>query len=97
GMPDDVEYSGQELAFYIKDNAGVERIFMDAQFREENIRVNLLNDGKEDGDKVKIDFTLQDLVEHFHVPEVPDVATLHPDVYQRNLRLLDEIEALVNG
>ncbi|MGN6556355.1 MAG: hypothetical protein ACTHLW_21800 [Verrucomicrobiota bacterium] len=96
GMPDDVEYSGQELAFYIRDNAGVERIFMDAQFREENIRVNLLNDRKEDGDKVKIDFTLQYLVEHFHIPEVPDVATLHPDAYQRNLRLLDEIEALVN-
>lgn len=41
-----------------------------------------------------IHFTLPQLVDSFVVPEVPDVATLQPDAYQRNLRLLEHIESL---
>jgi hypothetical protein len=40
----------------------------------------------------KIDFTLQQLVEHFDIPEVPDVATVNPAGYQANLKLLDQLE-----
>ncbi|MEY2408332.1 MAG: hypothetical protein QOF48_1002, partial [Verrucomicrobiota bacterium] len=41
-----------------------------------------------------IDFTLQELVEHFIVPDVPDVAAMNPEAYQRNLEALAEIESL---
>jgi len=41
-----------------------------------------------------IDFTLQQLVEHFIIPDVPDVARVNPDGYQHNLKLLEEIESL---
>lgn len=41
-----------------------------------------------------IDCTLPELVERFSIPDVPDVATVHPDQYQRNLDLLDEVESL---
>lgn len=41
-----------------------------------------------------IDFTLQQLVETFIVPEVPDVAAVNPEGYQRNLQRLEEIESL---
>ena len=36
---------------------------------------------------MQIDFTLQQLIEHF---TIPDVATLNPELYQRNLALLYE-------
>ena len=42
----------------------------------------------------KVDFTLQELVAHFLIPEVPDVATCQPEQYARNLNALSELEAL---
>jgi hypothetical protein len=45
--------------------------------------------------KVQIDFTLQQLIEHFTIPDVPDVATLNPELHQRNLDLLHEIEEII--
>ena len=41
---------------------------------------------------MQIDFTLQQLIEHFTIPNVPDVATLNPELHQRNLALPHEIE-----
>ena len=41
-----------------------------------------------------IHFTLQQLVETFVVPEVPDVAAVNPDGYRKNLELLNHIEQL---
>jgi len=102
GELDEVEWNAQELAFFITDNAGVERCFMEARLRDPNIEINLLlPNGKPGrkrdlGEKCRIDFTLQELVEHFQIPEVPDVATLNPEGYQRNLAALDEIVALCN-
>ena len=36
--------------------------------------------------------TFADLVDHFHIPEVPDIATVQPDRYQSHLAQLDRIE-----
>ena len=44
---------------------------------------------------MQIDFTLQQLIEHFTLPDVPDVATLKPELLQRNLALLHEIEEII--
>jgi len=44
--------------------------------------------------KVQIDFTLQQLIEHFTIPDVPDVATLNPELHQLNVAVLHEIEEI---
>lgn len=41
-----------------------------------------------------IDFSLQELVAHFKIPSVPDVAAVDPAGYERNLSELEAIEAL---
>jgi len=45
--------------------------------------------------RFQIDFTLQQLIEHFTIPDVPDVATLNPERHQRNLALPHEIEEII--
>lgn len=101
GLYDDVEWDGQELAFFITDEYGSEQVFMEARLREENVRLSLLRPGERPGEqderrleKTAIDFTLQELVEHFMIPDVPDVARVNPEGYQRNLKLLEQIESL---
>lgn len=46
---------------------------------------------------VRIDLTLQQLADHFTIPEVPPVATVHPEQYQRYVAMLNEIEQLVGS
>jgi hypothetical protein len=101
GELDQVEWDGQELAFFITDGLGQERVFMEARLRASNVRVSLLKPGEKPGrqdedhlEPCQIDFTLHELVEHFVIPDVPDVARVNPDGYQRNLHLLKEIEEL---
>lgn len=40
--------------------------------------------------------TFADLIDHFHIPEVADIATLAPAQYQQHLAQVDRIEALIN-
>jgi len=101
GDADDVEWDGQELAFYISDEFTTERVFMDARLRAENVRLSILRPGEKPGrqdernlETCAIDFTLQDLVDNFVIPDVPDVARVNPGGYQDNLALLRQIEAL---
>lgn len=49
------------------------------------------------GDAVTIDFTLQQLAEHFIIPDVPDVAAANPDGYRKNLDTLAELERLTEA
>ena len=95
GGVDAVEWSGSQLAIYLKDNEGVERLFMEAKLRDKKVWLSVNEENETAMDK--IDFTLQQLAAHFIIPEVPDVATLFPELYQHNLQLLDEIERLVNA
>jgi hypothetical protein len=101
GELDQVEWNGAELAFFISDDLGTERVFMETRLRASNVDVSILRPdekpGSQDEDRLKpcpIDFTLHELVEHFIIPDVPDVARVNPDGYQRNLQLLKEIEEL---
>ena len=45
--------------------------------------------------KVQIDFTLQQLIEHFTIPDVPDVATLNPELRQSEVALPLEAEEII--
>lgn len=98
---DDCEWDGQELAFFITDGNGQEQVFMEERLRTGGIRISILKPGEKPGrqseDKLEvcpIDFTLHQLVDHFVIPDVPDVARVNPDGYQHNLKLLKEIEAI---
>jgi predicted RNA methylase len=98
GELDEVEWTGSELCIFITDNDGVERSFMEARLRDKAVKLSLhVEDLDDDGEekKVKIDYTLQQLVAHFIIPDVPDVATLAPELYQRNVDLLHEIESII--
>ena len=96
GELDDVEWTGSELCIYLKDEHGIERTFMEARLRGEDVTL-CLPDFKPDDEEgqVKINNTLQQLTEHFIIPDVPDVATLNPEIYQRNVDMLHEIENLI--
>ena len=68
GELDQVEYDGQELAFYITDDNGVEKVFMEARLKADNIKLSILKPGDKpvkqnhEGWGVEpcaIDFTLQ--------------------------------------
>ena len=51
-----------------------------------------------DGDAPSpIEFNLQHLIEHFEISEVPDVAAVYPEAYQKNLALLHLSEEIVNS
>ena len=95
GLLDEVEWTGSELCIYLKDGTGAERTFMEARLRGDDVHLCLDPQDDREENTVKIDYTLQQLVEHFLIPEVPDVATVHPELYQRNLALLHQIEQLV--
>jgi hypothetical protein len=94
GEDEDLEYSGQELAFFFEDMHGNEQCFMDARLRDDpDIEVpncKAIKDNRNRGDAV--DFTLQELVAHFVIPDVPDVATVNPQGYQNFVELLGELE-----
>jgi hypothetical protein len=106
GEYDDVEYNGQELAFFVTDNDGVERVFMEGRLRAGNVTIDLAGRNTERRRKRRgmpepapkeespIDFTLHELVDHFVIPDVPDVARINPVAYDRNIQLLEEIEAV---
>jgi hypothetical protein len=103
GVTEEVEWDGQELAFFIRDNDGLERCFMEERLRAPGVKVNVLRHGatrkKRDNDiaadECPIDYTLQQLVAAFEIPDVPDVAERNPAAYQRHLETLKQIEAVL--
>jgi len=108
GEPEELEHSGQELAIYISDGVRspfakegeddglIEYCFMDHKIQADQqtqVKTGKSTKHSYDGaDPVAINFTLQQLADHFDIPEVPDVATTNPEGYRKNLDLLTEIE-----
>jgi len=85
-----VELGGSELFFFITGEDGKQYVFAEAYLRgNEKITIERLWE--------QIDYTLGDLVEHFEIPEVPDVATLQPEAYARNKDLLMKIFEALNS
>jgi len=91
GYLDEVLYEGSELALYI--NGGKELLFMDKRLAKSDVTLSI----QQEGDPSPIDYTLEDLAEHFEIPEVPDVAITNPEGYNNNLARLRQIEAIANG
>jgi hypothetical protein len=106
GKPEDLEHTGQELAIYIRDGIDdpaakestlKEYCFMDAKIQDDDHTTVRTGKSARDGDRVPIDFTLQQLADHFVIPEVPDVATTNPEGYKQNLAHLTELEVLTEA
>jgi hypothetical protein len=93
GELDDVQWEGSELALFIRDNHGIERLFMEERLKANDVRLSI----QDENAPSPIEFHLQHLVEHFQIPEVPDVAARNPEAFQRNLALLRRIEDLINN
>jgi hypothetical protein len=112
GELEDLEYSGQELAFFIVDHPvrpgvehdsnaepeGDEFSFMDARLKDDpNTHIPNAKRAKHNQNQTDpVDFTLQQLCAHFHIPDVPDVATVNPAGYQAHLESLAALETLAS-
>jgi hypothetical protein len=108
GEDETIEYTGTELATLITDELGTERTFMEGRLRSDGITLDFTSPSDTaaaaakstrrslrnltGGGRAKIDFTLQDLAQHFIIPEVPDIATIHPDLYNQNIEKLRAIQ-----
>jgi hypothetical protein len=91
GEDEELELSGQELAILIQPDSGEdarEYCFMDGALRAPTVRI-----GENPGADV-VDFTLQELVDHFEIPEVPDIATVDPARYNAFIEQLHRLEQL---
>lgn len=111
GETEELTFSGQELVLFIKDEAehafidaralapGVE---LPNLFAQSKTASNGSPPPSVEGDlpaeglaKAGRTHPLQTLLDHFEVPEVPDVAVLQPERYLENKRRLQELEKLL--
>ena len=98
GQPVPVELTGQHLAIYIgtapglpvpgAETNGHELCFMDA---------SLLSEDHTIGNDAQVDATLHQLIEHFTIPEVPDVAVINPAGYRQHLGFMATLEQLLQA
>lgn len=91
GENEAIEYTGSELAIFLADREGGQHCFMEARLNDSNVNVR----GETSSDSLTIDFSLQDLVNHFHIPEVADVSQSQPKEFQAHLDTLAALEALL--
>lgn len=90
GERETVELGGSELFFFIQGDDDKQYVFAEAYLKgNEKIAIERLWQ--------EIDYSLGDLVGHFAIPEVPDVATLQPEAYERNKELLLKIFEALNS
>ncbi len=82
--------NGVELAIWITDQFGKERLFMDRRHAREGVEL------KDDWETLKPDFFLEDIADSFFVPTVPDVAQCNPERYKELLGRMDVLEEMLN-
>ncbi len=80
---EEVLVSGQELAILVTDDTGRAHSFTQFPPKDD------LSDERPEADSHHL---LSDLVAWFHIPDVPDVATLHPGEYAEFMRRLLALE-----
>ena len=64
GELDDVQWEGSELAMFIRDSHGIERLFMEERLKAKDVRLSI----QDENAPSPIEFNLQHLVEHFAIP-----------------------------
>lgn len=88
GEPENVEQRGMELSVLVKSEPTRVAAFYNRKMMEDSkVEVESM---------LEADGSLQDLVDIFEIPHVPDVAEICPAEYQHNLELLDKIVEAMN-
>jgi SNF2 family DNA or RNA helicase len=83
GNVEEIERIGLELAIKIVDDNGNVSGFVDDE------KIGIIGSGQFRG--------FSDLVTHFQMPEIKDIAKLHPNEYQANVDLLESLESWMKG
>lgn len=86
GGDDVVELGSQELAFYITNDRQEQVGFISEKYRRGDVVL---------GDATEFNHNIGDLLNHFEPPDVPDVARVFPLIYQKNLKMVDDLEELI--
>ena len=110
GDEEEIVFTGQQLAFYIKGNGAspegrIEYCFMEGTLRpdpknkKQKIKVAVVKESTKlptppGWTTSSMDFTLQELCAHFVIPEVPDVATANPEGFRQATATLEYFETL---
>lgn len=94
GEAEDLEFTGQELATWVKDERGQEHCFLDARATANGVELPPLfsyadNEPLEAEQRVH---ALQVLADHFHIPDVADVAAANPEGYNLAIARLRELQ-----
>ena len=99
GEFDRVQISGCEMLITITDETGMRHNFVPdptAEILDERRRKLYPGDRLGARSKIENSQDLAALVEHFVIPEVPDLAVVYPDRYAEALSVLHEIESEIN-
>lgn len=95
---------GQELAIWLTDENGKERLFLDRRHAVAGVTIEGEKDIKTDYGfcykttaEMEPDFGLDVLASKFEVPAVPDVALCQSDKYKSNLQFIDSLEDMIGG
>ena len=86
GDPEEIEFSGNELAILLTNKDGIQRCFMEARLRAPSITISPPG---------KVEFTLQDLVEHFVIPDVADISQVNREAFTANMEAINKLEGLL--
>ena len=98
GEDEELQYSGQELAFLISAHGRKRMVLHGCAGCATTPPPPLAMPSASRATAITatpVDFTLQDLVAHFVIPEVPDVAAVQPEAYSVMVSRLSEIEAVL--
>jgi hypothetical protein len=88
GEPEDILLSGQELLLGITGEDGKEYLFIDPRHKRNDITITRVGGSL----RINPDYTLQHLLDHFKIPEVPDVSQTNADLFEANKMRLEEIQ-----
>jgi hypothetical protein len=94
GNTEEFFLSGQELAILITGEDWKDYLFMDQ--RHIGMGIDVEDKTEASGVKLKPDFNLEKIVEHFEIPEVPDVAEVDPKGFAKAQEDLVMLERLMN-
>ena len=96
---EEVMVSGQELMICINDSKGHLHGFTQYALDRDSIHANYDSDRDGDDDETRQSLkrihqfhSLRDLMVHFNMPDVPDIAEVSPDLYQHYIKKLKALE-----
>jgi SNF2 family DNA or RNA helicase len=94
GEMEDILLNGSEMLLSIEGDDGKYHTFIDGRHLKPGVAITKQG---AIADPVKPEFTLQQLVDHFEIPDVPDVAITKGDEYSRHRQEMLNIQQFINA